>query len=117
MTVCERWKAFGEEADVLPWTSAVTHLGLDESQETGISEAVVVPHQYRIECVLASKPNWNEVYRGVHELLDRGWGVTVLAPLSDLGTAHKTLSGLQTVLQGWWMQEDRRLRFSTEEIA
>lgn len=117
MTVCERWKDFGEKADVLTWTSVVTHLGLAEPDGAGISEAVVVPHQSRIECVLASQPDWNDVYRGVHELLDRGWGVTVLAPLADLGAAHKTLSGLQTVLQGWWIQEDRRLRFSTEEIA
>jgi hypothetical protein len=117
LAVCERWKDIGENADLVSWCSLVDRLGLDDLADQGISQAVLIPHALRIECVLTPTPNWEEVYRGVHTLLNKGWGVTVLAPLASLGTAHATLSGLTATLQGWWVRNDRELHFSTEEIA
>jgi hypothetical protein len=76
-----------------------------------------VRHALRVECVLTASPDWDEVYRGVNELLGKGWSVTVLAPLRSLGSAHDALSGLTAVLQGWWVRDDEKLHFSTEEIA
>ncbi|ABK02381.1 hypothetical protein Arth_0984 [Arthrobacter sp. FB24] len=117
LAVCERWKDVGEEADLVSWSSVVAQLGLNDLTHRGIAQAVLVRHALRVECVLTPAPNWDEVYRGVNELLDKGWDVTVLAPLGSLGTAHEALSGLAAVLQGWWVRDDQRLHFSTEEIA
>jgi hypothetical protein len=117
LAVCERWKDIGEEADLISWTSLAGRLGFDGIADKGIDQAVLIPHALRVECVLTSTPDWEDVYRSVHKLLDEGWGVTVLAPLASLGSAHESLSGLAATLQGWWMRNDHELHFSTEEIA
>ncbi|WP_312099862.1 hypothetical protein [Corynebacterium dentalis] len=117
LAVCERWKDIGSSADLLSWASLAGRLGFDEIVCQGIEQAVIIPRAVRIECVVTGKPDWENVYRSVHRLLDEGWGVTVLAPLASLGTAHESLSGLAATLQGWWIRNDHELRFSTEEIA
>jgi hypothetical protein len=117
LAVCERWKDVGANADLISGTSLAGRLGFDEIAGQGIDQAVIIPRALRIECVVTGTPDWEDVYRSVHRLLDEGWGVTVLAPLASLGTAHESLSGLAATLQGWWIRNNHELHFSTEEIA
>jgi hypothetical protein len=117
LAVCERWKDVGASADLCSWPSLAGRLGFDGFVGQGIEQAIIIPRALRIECVVTAKPDWEDVYRSVHRLLGEGWGVTVVAPLASLGTAHESLSGLAATLQGWWIRNDHELHFSTEEIA
>ncbi|WP_345761681.1 hypothetical protein [Diaminobutyricibacter sp. McL0608] len=113
---CIRWRAAGEETEVVTWESLVKQFGLADCGASNICEAIIVRRTNSVECIIQDRPDWRGVCVGVNALTDRGWDVTVLAPLAALGTAHEGLRGTAARIQGWWTRE-AAMRFSPVEMA
>lgn len=114
---CSRWQISGESAEVLRWPHFIGTFVGDQWPDDSISEVIVVYDTMSIDCVVERSPDWSEVHRGVGLLIDKGWHVTVLLALAELGPAHVALSGLETLIQGWWQLPGESLRFTSHELA
>ncbi len=110
-----RWMTLGHPATVVPWEEV--NQSIDHVECRAIVEAVVVPSTKVIECVVSESADWELVLTQVRGVIDRGWTVTVLAPLSEMGAAHEGLRGSNARLQGWWLRAGHEMHFSRLEIA
>jgi hypothetical protein len=70
-----------------------------------------------IECVVSEETDWALVRNEVTNIINLGWMVTVLTPLSEIGAAHEGLRGSSARLQGWWQRAGHDMKFSRMEIA
>ncbi|MFF9564359.1 hypothetical protein ACF1AJ_13530 [Leifsonia sp. NPDC014704] len=113
---CSRWRAVGEETEVIKWADLVGELGLTACGARNIPEAILVRRTNSVECLVEDHADWREVCVGVSALVERGWDVTVLAPIEALGVAHVGLRGTAARIQGWWSRE-KLVRFSPVELA
>lgn len=116
-SVCDRWQLVGEIPSVIGWQQLREEMGVDGCSVTGIATAIFVQEANTVECVVNQDTDWLEVQVGVLNLIARGWEVTVLAPLSALGSAHTKLSGSTANLQGWWGAEGGGVHFANHELA
>jgi hypothetical protein len=109
----EAWHALGESAQVVDWEIVAKNLGIHAGD--AIRAAVLVPRVAQIECVLDPTKSMREARQDFAALLNEGWMVSALVPISKMGAAHEALRGLDLHLQGWWTNTERRLRFSSPE--
>jgi hypothetical protein len=109
----EAWHALGESAQVVDWEIVAKNLGIYAGD--AIRAAVLVPRVSQIECVLDPAKSMREARQDFAALLDEGWRVSALVPISKMGAAHEALRGLDLHLQGWWTTAERHLRFSSPE--
>lgn len=111
------WMTLGHSATVVPWDEVDGGNGRYECSDKAIVEAVVVPSTKVIECVVSESADWALVLTQVRGVIDLGWSVIVLAPLSEMGAAHEGLRGSSARLQGWWRRAGDDMHFSRIEIA
>lgn len=114
----KRWEESGHSAQAMRWDQFVQEF--DEVKEwthNGISDVVVARGVDSIDCLVEAYPDWPQVHCAVEWLSQHGWLVTVLTPLSELGTAHETLRGAKAEIQGWWERDDEFMRFTPHECA
>jgi hypothetical protein len=112
-----RWLMVGHSATVVSWAQIREEIGDFTCEEGVISEAILIPSNKVIECVVPEEADWGVVLGQVTAVIDLGWRVTVLTPLKEMGAAHQGLRGSTACVQGWWQNEDAEMRFSRTEIA
>lgn len=83
----------------------------------GIEACIVVPSLRQVECVFTSAEELELAAPQMVSMRDGGWGVVALLPVSGLGLAHETLSGLDVGLQGWLIGASERVEFTGIEKA
>jgi hypothetical protein len=112
-----RWTNVGHSATVVSWGEMSESTGPLVHDSGSIVEAVVVPSSMIIECVVSEETDWALVRNEVTNIINLGWMVTVLTPLSEIGAAHEGLRGSSARLQGWWQRAGHDMKFSRMEIA
>jgi len=114
---CSRWTLSGEAAELLRWDQFVGGQDGDDWTGCGISEVVVVSDARAIDCVLEPERDWEQLNRAFEHLDERGWQITLLVPLIELGAAHEALRGANARIQGWWRRNRGALSFTSHELA
>jgi hypothetical protein len=75
---------------------------------------VVAVQQRIVEAVVDDVRHLAPLVSSAWHLESQGWRVTVLAPLSLMGDAHRLLRGAPVLLQPWWIDESAVLYGSFE---
>ncbi len=107
------WEINGERPEV--------HSGGDLGRVVGtpanpaIPSVLVLPNERRVECVLDPDRDVADAVDDVTTLVNGGWRVAALLPISSLGAAHRAFRGLPVQLQGWW-RTDGELKFTAPEV-
>lgn len=114
--VWQRWVASGANASLLDWQDVLAGFDLTECN-SAFCEAVLVRDSLAIDCVLDANPDWASASAAVSLLIEKGWAVTVVAPLPTLGLAHQCLRESSAMLQGWWLRNDSQVSFTSQEVA
>jgi hypothetical protein len=112
-----RWLGVGQSATVVPWDLLTEQVGSFACDCAAITDAIVVPSTRTIECVVNEEADWALVLGQVSGVIELGWTVTVLTPLSEMGAAHEGLRGSRALLQGWWLRTNQEMHFGRTEIA
>jgi len=81
----------------------------------GVLRSVVVPGTRTVEVPVDEGVDPAVLGPVAWDLQERGWQLTVLAPLVRLGETHAALRGTPCTLQGWW-QDGAGLEFGGREI-
>jgi hypothetical protein len=76
--------------------------------------ALVVADEGVVECV--ADGDFGPIGSAVRRLAAEGWRVAVLAPASQMGSAHRALRGVPARIQPWWTGSDDSVLFGVPEV-
>ncbi|GBE24423.1 MAG TPA: hypothetical protein ENG98_04270 [Actinobacteria bacterium] len=68
-----------------------------------------------VEIVLDDTVSADHLTAPIWSLDQRGWNVTVLVPLAQMGDAHTSLRGVPCTLQPWWRMNSGDVVFGSLE--
>jgi hypothetical protein len=108
------WEVHGEVTSAPAWAELASELGLTSSDEV-IKSVVVIPRLRTVECVLDAQAKIQGAAADFTALVNAGWKVDALLPVSALGEAHEVFRGLSIALQGWLRSATGELRFTAPE--
>ena len=87
----------------------------DASGVEGVAGAAVLAAELgAIECV--ADDDLSGAAQAVRLLAAAGWEVSLLAPASSMGEAHRLLRGVPVRLQPWWLGPDDVVCFGAPEV-
>jgi predicted TIM-barrel fold metal-dependent hydrolase len=88
--------------------------GMPDDAAAGLLCAVAGERR-AVEIVLDDTVQADQLTAPIWSLDQRGWNVTVLVPLSQLGDAHTSLRGVPCTLQPWWRMNSGDVVFGSFE--